>query len=108
MASGNVFGGVQEPPSPPPNGMETPLLDMQKMDMDAWSKGYSTEFGKWMQKMRTIRDEQISQISAILSDEPRAKYQKDTERKMRDQNDGLPDGSPPPPSGGQGGGKPPP
>jgi hypothetical protein len=74
-----------------------------KAKMDAWSKDSLTDLGERMQEMRAIRDEQISRISAILSDEQRAKYQKDTERKARDQNDGPPDGPPPPPSGGQGG-----
>jgi len=78
-----------------------------KAKMDALSKDSSTELGGRMQKMQAIRDEQTSRISAILSDEQRAKYQKGTERKAHDQGDGPPDGLPPP-SEDQGGGPPPP
>lgn len=85
-----------------------PVLVDVKAKMDAWSKDSSTKFGERMQEMRAIHDEQISRVPAILSDEQRAKYQKDTERNVRDRNDGPPDGSPLPPSEGQGGGKPPP
>jgi hypothetical protein len=59
-----------------------------KAKMDALSKDSSMEFGERMQRMRDIREEQTSGISAILSDEQRAKYQKDTERKAHDQGDG--------------------
>jgi hypothetical protein len=85
-----------------------PVLVNLKARMDALSKDSSTEFGERMQKMLAIREEQISRISAILSDDQRAKYRKDTERQMRDQGDGPPDGPPPPPPGGEGGGPPPP
>jgi len=84
-----------------------PVLIDVKAKMDALSKDSSTELGGRMQMMQAIRDEQTSRISAILSDEQRAKYQKDTERKAHDQGDGPPDGLPPP-SEDQGGGPPPP
>ena len=132
--------GAQEPPSPPPDGMEMPHPDMPKMDVDkelarmtkryglsesqktqirpvlvdvkakmeSLSKDSSTEFGERMQRMRAIHEEQTSRISAILSDEQRAKYQKDTERQAHDQGDGPPDGPPPPSPGGEGGGPTPP
>jgi hypothetical protein len=83
-----------------------PVLVDIKAKMDALSKDSSMEFGERMEKMRAIRDEQTSRISAILSDDQRAKYQKDMERKARDMGDGPPDG--PPPGGDQGGGPPPP
>ena len=85
-----------------------PVLVDVKAKMDALSKDSSTEFGERMQKMLAIREEQISRISAILSDDQRAKYRKDTERQMRDQGDGPPDGPPRPPPGGEDGGPPPP
>jgi hypothetical protein len=81
------------------------LVDV-KTKIDALSRDSSTDFGERMQKMRAIRDEQTSRISAILSDDQRAKYHKDMERNARDQGDGPPDGPPPP--GGEGGGPPPP
>jgi Spy/CpxP family protein refolding chaperone len=82
------------------------LVDV-KAKMDDLSKDSSTDFGEQMQRMRAIREKQTSRISAILSDEQRAKYQKDTERQARDQDGGPPDGlPPPPPSGDQGGGPP--
>jgi hypothetical protein len=83
------------------------LVDV-KTKMDALSKDSSTEFGERMQRMRAIHEEQTSRISAILSDEQRAKYQKDTERQAHDQGDGPPDGPPPPSPGGEGGGPTPP
>jgi len=58
--------------------------------VDALSKDSSAEFGERMQRMRAIREEQTSRISAILSDEQRAKYQKDMERKAHDHDDGGP------------------
>ncbi len=86
-----------------------PVLVEIKAKMDTLSKDSSAEVGEWMQKMRAIRGEQTSRISAILSDDQRAKYLKDMERKAHDQDDGPPDGPPPPPpSGDQGGGPPPP
>jgi len=78
-----------------------------KAKMEALSKDSSTDFVERMQRLRAIHEEQTSRISAILSDEQRAKYQKDMERKAHDRNNGLPDG-PPPFSGEQGGGPPPP
>jgi hypothetical protein len=82
-----------------------PVLVDVKAKMDALSKDSSMEFGEWMQRMRAIHEEQTSRILAVLSDEQRAKYQKDTEREAHDQGDGPPDGPPPP---GDGGGGPPP
>jgi protein CpxP len=77
-----------------------PVLVDVKAKMDTLSKDSSTEFGERMQKMRAIRDEQTSRISAILSDDQRAKYQKDMERKAHDPGDGPPDGPPSPPPPG--------
>ena len=74
-----------------------PVLIDVNAEMEALSKDQSTDFGEQMQKMRAILDEQISRISAILSDDQRAKYQKDMERKAHDHGDGPPDGPPPPP-----------
>jgi protein CpxP len=86
-----------------------PVLVDVKAKMDALFKDSSAEFEDRMQKMRAIREEQTSRISAILSDDQRAKYQGDIERKAHDQGDGPPDGPPPPPpSGDQGGGPLPP
>jgi hypothetical protein len=83
-----------------------PVLVDIKAKVDALSKDSSAEFGERMQRMRAIREEQTSRISAILSDEQRSKYQKDMERKAHDHGDGPPDG--PPPGGDQGVGPPPP
>jgi len=83
-----------------------PVLVDIKVKVDALSKDSSAEFGERMQRMRAIREEQTSRISAILSDEQRSKYQKDMERKAHDHGDGPPDG--PPPGGDQGVGPPPP
>jgi len=79
-----------------------PVLVDVKAKMDALSKDSSTEFGERIQKMRAIREEQTSRISAILSDDQRTKYQKDMERKANDQDNGPPDGPPPPGAGGSG------
>ena len=85
-----------------------PVLADVKAKMDALFKDAPADFGEQMQKMRAIRDEQISRISAILSDDQRAKYQEDMQRQAHDWGDGPPDGSPlPPPPGDQGGGQPP-
>jgi hypothetical protein len=82
-----------------------PVLVDLKAKMDALSKDSSMEFGERMQSMLAIHEEQTSRISAILSDEQRAKYRKDMERKAHDQGNGPPDGPPPP--GAVGGGPPP-
>jgi hypothetical protein len=84
-----------------------PVLVDVKVKMDALFKDSSTDFGVQVQKMRAIRDEQISRISAILSDDQRAKYQKDMQRQTHDQGDSAPYGPPPPPPGNEGGGPPP-
>ena len=83
------------------------LVDV-KAQLDALFKDSSTEFGERMQRMRAIREEQPSRISVILSNDQRAKYQKDMKRRAQDQDDGPPDGPPlPPPPGDQGGAAPP-
>ncbi len=84
-----------------------PVLVDVKVKMDALFKDSSRDFGEQVQKMRAIRDEQISRISAILSDGQREKYQKDMQRQARDQDNSPPYGPPPPPPGNEGGGPPP-
>jgi len=85
-----------------------PILVDVKARMDDLSRDSAAEFGERIEKMRAIRDEQTSRISAILSDNQRVKYQKDMNRQAQDQGYGPPDGPPPPPPGGDGGGPPPP
>jgi len=114
MACGNILGGRPGTASPSSgwygnasSGYAQDVLVDIKAKMEALSKDSSTDFVERMQRLRAIHEEQTSRISAILSDEQRAKYQKDMERKAHDRNNGLPDG-PPPFSGEQGGGPPPP
>ena len=85
-----------------------PILMDVKARMDALLKDSTTEFRERMQKMRAIRDEKTSRISAALSDDQRAKYRKDMERQAHEQGDGPPDGPPLPRPGGDFGGPPPP
>lgn len=55
----------------------------RKREDGSFARDSSTEFGERMQKMRAIREEQTSRISAILSGEQRAKYQKDARVALR-------------------------
>lgn len=84
-----------------------PVLVDVKVKMEALFKDSSADFGGQVQKMRAIRDEQSSRVSAILSEDQREKYRKDMQRQARDQGNGPTDGPPPPPPGGQSGGPPP-
>jgi Spy/CpxP family protein refolding chaperone len=59
-------------------------------------------------KFREIHADQVTRISAVLTDTQRVKYENDEARAMRNQTGGDGDGPPPPPPGGDGDGGPPP
>lgn len=125
----------QEPGPPPPGPMETPpsinvdkqltrmtkrygladtqkaqirpILAEEKKKMDALFQDSSLSPEDRFDKMRTIHEDEVARISPILSDEQRAKYEKDQKQMGREDGDQPPDGPPPPPPDDQGGGPPP-
>ena len=125
----------QEPGPPPPGPMETPpsinvdkqltrmtkrygladtqkaqirpILAEEKKKMDALFQDSSLSPEDRFDKMRAIHEDEVARISPILSDEQRAKYEKDQKRMGREDGDQPPDGPPPPPPDDQGRGPPP-
>ncbi len=124
----------QEPGPPPPGPMGTPpsmnvdkqlskmtkryvlsdaqkaqirlILGEEKKKMDALFQDSSASPEDRFDKMRVIHEDEVARISPILSDEQRAKYEKDQKRMGGEDGDQLPDGPPPPPPDDQGGGPP--
>jgi hypothetical protein len=82
-----------------------PILEDERHKLDAVFQDSSLAPEKRFSKLRAIHEEQVSRISAVLSDNQRSKYLKDQEWMARDQEPG---GPPPPPPGDEGGGPPPP
>lgn len=78
-----------------------PILVDQQHKMEALFQDSSLEPDERFSKLRAIHDEQVSKVSAVLTDSQRAKYQKD--QKRMEQRPG-PEGPPPP--DGPGGGPP--
>jgi hypothetical protein len=125
----------QEPGPPPPGPMETPpsmnvdkqlskmtkryglsdaqkaqsrpILAEEKKKMDALFQDSSLSPEDRFDKMRAIREDEVARISPMLSDEQRAKYEKDQKQMVREDGDQPPDGPPPPPPDGHGGAPPP-
>ncbi len=84
-----------------------PILAEEKTKMDALFRDSSLSPEDRFDKMRAIREDEVARISPILSDEQRAKYEKDQKQMGREDGDQPPDGPPPPPPDDQGGGPPP-
>lgn len=82
-----------------------PILKDVKEKMDAVFKDTSLEPEERSAKIKSIHDDEVARISAVMTDDQRAKYQKD---EARMQEEPGPDGPPPPPPGGDGEGGPPP
>jgi periplasmic protein CpxP/Spy len=82
-----------------------PILIEEQQKLDAVFQDSSLTPEDRFSKMRVIHEEQVSRISAVLSDSQKARYQKDERGKDHQQG---PDGPPPPPPGEGGGGPPPP
>ena len=84
-----------------------PILAEEKTKMDALFQDSSLSPEDRFDKMRAIHEDEVARISPILSDEQRAKYEKDQKQMGREDGDQPPDGPPPPPPDDQGGGPPP-
>jgi hypothetical protein len=84
-----------------------PILAEEKKKMDALFQDSSLSPEDRFDKMRAIHEDEVARISPILSDEQRAKYEKDQKRMGREDGDQPPDGPPPPPPDDQGRGPPP-
>jgi periplasmic protein CpxP/Spy len=83
------------------------LVDVkQKLDAVFQDSSFSPEDRD--AKIKSIHDDEVARISAIMTSDQRARYQKDQARTREDQGPGGPDGPPPPPNGDGGGGPPPP
>lgn len=84
-----------------------PILIEEQHKMEALFQDDSLAPEDRFAKLRAVHEEQVTRISAILSDAQRAKYQKDQEHMNRQDGPDGPDGPPPPPPGDGGGGPPP-
>jgi hypothetical protein len=84
-----------------------PILAEEKKKMDALFQDSSLSPEDRFDKMRAIREDEVARISPMLSDEQRAKYEKDQKQMVREDGDQPPDGPPPPPPDGHGGAPPP-
>ncbi len=86
-----------------------PILVDEKQKLDAIFKDSSLAPEDRSAKIKAIHSDEVARVSALLTDDQRAKYQKD-ETRARQNDDGMgPDGGPPgPPPGGDSGGGPPP
>jgi Spy/CpxP family protein refolding chaperone len=88
-----------------------PVLADTQQKMDAIFHDSSLAPEDRFSKVKQIHDDESAKISALLTDDQRAKYQQDQKRRQRQSEDGQ-DGLPPPPdgdgpSGGAAGGPPP-
>lgn len=81
-----------------------PVLVDTKQKLDALFQDSSLAPEDRFAKIKSIHDDEVARISALMTDDQRAKYEKDEARAGEDRGPGGPGGPPP---DGEGGGPPP-
>ena len=83
-----------------------PILLDEKQKLDAIFQNSPLAPEDRMAKVKSIRNDRVTRVSALLTDDQRAKYQKDEGRAQQSGGGMGPDGPPPPRPDGEAGGGP--